>query len=187
MPDYRGGPRQQSGYGQELVKAIREGRTERQRSRNFNQKLIFGAIQGGLAMGQGMAGSVSSHNAKMRAQEGELRHSADKYAAPEYTGRESAPPEWLGQSGEGNADLIQRADEANSRMSLNGSRELAPVGGQYTPKARENEDMQSSAMARDMQQAELGMRQANGINPIDDGMMGQGESGMYRSLPGRMR
>ncbi len=79
MADYRGGERRESRYGDELVKAIREGRTERQRKRNFNQKLVFAGIQGALALGRGAAGATDSYNQK---QEAEAKDRADYAAAP---------------------------------------------------------------------------------------------------------
>ncbi len=184
MGDYRGGPRQQSGYGQELVKAIREGRTGQQQRRDFGRKLTMGVIQGGLTAASGIASGVHSNNENARR---ELHQSSEQYAAPEYRGRSGEAPEWLGQAGEGNIDVIQRAEAADSRMGMNASRELAPIDGHYTPAARENENAQAGALVRDMGTAEMGMRQATGINPTGGGMMGEGESGMYRTLPGRQR
>lgn len=238
MPDYRGGPRQQSGYGQELVKAIREGRTERQRSRNFDQKLAFTLGQAAITgVGGALSGADSyAENEKRKSarrdqathdftdqvadryrarmtKEDALRESSRQYEAPEYEGKEAELPAWLTGGGtdmslpseheapteykldeQGHAvgprrthepDVVSSADAALSRMEVNSSRELAPMGGYYTPAARENEDAQAGALVRDMGTAESGMRHA--ATPLGRGMMGQGESGMYRSLPGRRR
>lgn len=61
MADYRGGDRRTTVYGQQAIQAIREGRTERQRKRNFNQKLIFNGVQAAL---QGARAGIGYANAK---------------------------------------------------------------------------------------------------------------------------
>ncbi len=99
MADYRGGERRESRYGDELVKAIREGRTESQRKRNFNQKLIFAAANGALAMGSGMAKSMRSHNDAMAHQAIDAEREA-AMPTPNYRPMASGPgdakmPEWL--------------------------------------------------------------------------------------------
>ena len=64
MADYRGGDRHGSSYGEALNKAIREGRTERQRSRNFDQKLAMAGVQGGLTLLAG--GAKAAHSRDLR-------------------------------------------------------------------------------------------------------------------------
>ncbi len=196
MPDYRGGPRQQSAYGQELVKAIREGRTERQRDREFSRKLVQGAIGASATGMQAIMANAANDRAKAATADQALRDSSDKYAAKDYSGPEGGVPDWLGKAGEGNSDYLQRgegplaqtepdvisaADKASSNQSLNASREEAPVGGWYSEAAREKEDRESNALANDFKTAEFGMRGASqGINPTGGG-------GMMGSLPGRRR
>lgn len=192
MPDFRGGPRQQSVYGQELVKAIREGRTERQRNRDFQRKLVQGGISLGFTGLQAGLGKMAADDAKAKAADQSLRDSAEKYGAPDYTGPSGSPPEWLGKAGEGDADMLQRgegvlaqsepdvissADKASSNQDMNASRAGAPIAAWYTPEARQKEDNESNALVNDFKTAEFGMRR--GINPDGSGMMG--------SLPGRRR
>lgn len=194
MSDFRGGPRQQSVYGQELVKAIREGRTERQRNRDFGRKLVQGAISLGATglqagLGKMSADAAKEESAKASADEA-LRSSAAKYGATNYIGPSGSAPDWLGNAGEGNADLLQRgegplaqsepdvisaADKASSNLSMNASRENAPIATWYTPEARQKEDNESSALVNDFKTAEFGMRH------------GDGGGGMMGSLPGRRR
>ncbi len=192
MPDFRGGSRQQSAYGQELVKAIREGRTERQRDRDFNRKVVQGIIGAGATAVQAGMANVANDRAKRASADRALHDSSDKYMAADYTGRTGDAPDWLGKAGEGNSDMLQRgegpleqyepdvisaADKASSNQDMNASRETAPVATWYTPAAREREDNDSNAMANDFKTAEFGMR---GINPAGGG-------GMMGSLPGRRR
>ena len=53
MADYRGGDRRESVYGQELIGRINRGETERQRSRNFRQKLAMAGVQAALQLARG--------------------------------------------------------------------------------------------------------------------------------------
>ena len=55
MADYRGGDRRTSVHGDRLVNAIENGRTEKQRQRNFEQKLVFAGLQAAL---QGVRGGL---------------------------------------------------------------------------------------------------------------------------------
>ena len=171
MPNYRGGEREMSRHGAELVKAIREGRTEKQRNRNFNQKLAFAAIQGGLT-GVGAGLSAASSNALQEKQkEDALRRSSDKYKSKDYVGREGSPPDWLGIAGEGNADMLRRtpsyepdvisaADRASGAMRSNASRESAPVGGRFSPGIRDSKYDEVDMLSRDINTAREGMRTA---------------------------
>lgn len=193
MPDFRGGSRQQSVYGQEYVKAVREGRTERQRDRDFQRKLIQGVIAAGATGVQAGMANAATNRLKQKTADEHLRASSDKYKAADYTGPSGNAPDWLGAAGEGNADMLQRgegpleqyepdvvsaADKASSNLSMNASRENAPIATWYTPEARQKEDNESSALANDFKTAEFGMR--GGISPM-------GGSGMMGSLPGRRR
>ncbi len=193
MADYRGGGREMSRHGAGLVKAINEGRTERQYRRNLEQKIAFAAVQAGLT---GLSGAVSADESNKLQAKQALRSSADKYKAPEYTGRAGDVPDWLGKAGEGNTDVLQpsgpadmpyapdvisSADNASSRLKANQARENAPMGGWYTAQARERENGESSALANDMVTAEMGMR--GGITPIGI----PSGSGMMGSLPARRR
>lgn len=98
MADYRGGGRHQTQHGAGLIKAIREGRTDKQRQRNFEQKLAFAAIQAGLQgtrAGIGLASRPDEEDAKRREDLVEYV----KTPAPDYKPMATAPddavPAWL--------------------------------------------------------------------------------------------
>lgn len=104
MADYRGGDRHTTVHGAALIKAIQEGRTNRQRRRNFAQKMTVAGIQAGLMGGSGL---VNYLNAKEKRGIAEAKGVADKAAAdakaplPTYkplgdeVGPDAKVPEWL--------------------------------------------------------------------------------------------
>jgi hypothetical protein len=159
VADYRGGQRAQSGYGQELVKAIREGRTERQRKRNFEQKLIFGAVQAGLT---GLGGAVSASHSKSEAAKRLAIENAKHAKWGEVTKetREMTPQ----VQGEGMGDVLkQKANEAVALQKLSDARSQATVNGEHAP-GTINESADTVQMqARDLQRGIDGMREGRGM------------------------
>lgn len=187
MPDYRGGGREMSRHGAELVKAIREGRTERQRQRNLGQKIMFGAVQAALT---GAGGVVSAGVSKQNELDAKREAAARAASAPlpDYVakpGGTGVAPSWLHEGGVAGpvgdrtelavdndvtaslrkdpgpyeaGSMTDRASAALAAQSMNQSRELAPIATWYTPAAREKEDREAGAIANDMRTAEQGIR-----------------------------
>ncbi len=159
---YRGGERSESSYGQNLNKAIREGRTEKQRQRDFKQKAIMAAIQAGLQGGRGMLGAYESKQLQAKQRDHRLLESSEVYAAPEYEGRTGDPPAWLGAHGEGNTDALQRepqtepdvisgAKGALGRQGVNRAAQAVTIGGYHSPDGLEDSFNEASSDARDIQ------------------------------------
>ncbi len=172
MANYRGGERQESSYGQALIKATREGQTRGQKDRDFRNKAIMAAAQAGLMGIGGIISGAASSNLKDEQNQRDLYKSSQKYAAPDYQGPEGAPPEWLGQHGEGNADAIQRAHsmseaaQAVDRSDANDRAMGAPMGGYMTPDGLEKTHQLGSSMARDMNTAEDEIKKGGMMNSL---------------------
>lgn len=99
MADYRGGDRHTSGHGDALIKAIREGRTEKQRRRNFEQKLAFTGVQAGLQGLRAGIGYAQSQDAEAE-RKAENRANYLKEPAPDYKPMAAGPndakvPAWV--------------------------------------------------------------------------------------------
>lgn len=99
MADYRGGDRHRSSYGDEAVNAIANGTTERQRQRDFSEKLIFTGIQAAL-----QGGRAAYEHAQSGAAAADARHKdvADyiKAPPPAYKPMDAQPtdaklPDWM--------------------------------------------------------------------------------------------
>lgn len=99
MADYRGGDRHRTSYGDELVKAIREGRTERQRRRDFNERLLFSGAQAGLQgirAGIGLAEHADTVDGQRRqALKDYIRAPAPDYKPMPASGDDASVPSWL--------------------------------------------------------------------------------------------
>jgi hypothetical protein len=179
-----------SGYGADAVKAITEGRTQQQQSRDLREKIIMGLAQAGLT---GAGGIIKGDMSKRASADASLRASASQYApaTAEYAGPTAMPPGWLGKAGEGNHDELQasppadapdwmhqpksmqqRAEEALANGQQNDAANTAPLGGYYTPDGAQASRDQANALTNDMRTAEDGMR--------GGGMMGSLQrKGMY--------
>lgn len=186
MADYRGGEMRMSEYGQQAAKALREGRTEGQRKRDFTRKLLITGVQMGLAGASGIASAnhrEGERNKRKRAMaDAELMSSTEKYRAPDYTGPKGDVPEWLGARGShGNTDMLQRQEpkqapdwahqgkslEQRASEALEGQPSGPPAADPFL-KAQEEEEAHKSLA-----------RRQTGIHPVGGGMMG--------SLPRRSR
>lgn len=195
MNNYRGGERAMSGYGADAVKAITEGRTNEQQTRNLREKVLMGGIQAALtAAGAGASASHSFalqrkqankawdiNNAGIQARE----KLADEQSRAMGDGRAREAgkvPAWLGQGGPvdvvsgGNAphqpDMISGAQTAMSNQQQNDAADNAPLGGYYTSDGSQAAQDQANALTNDMKTAEDGMR--------GGGMMGSLQrKGMY--------
>lgn len=84
MANYRGGDRRESIYGQRAIQRIEAGQTERQRQRNFNQKLIMAGVQAALQLTRG--GIEMKRHADMN------QERIDKLAAKKAAHEAKAPP-----------------------------------------------------------------------------------------------
>lgn len=186
MADYRGGEMRMSEYGAQAVKAIREGRTESQRRRDFARKLAVTMTQAGL-MGAAVAakGAHSKEEAakhKQKMGDNALMASTEKYRAPDYTGPEGEVPDWVGARGsDGNRDALQPSepsaapDWAHQPKSLE-ERASEALAGRPAPKP--TVDPLIKAQQEEEAHRSLARRQT-GINPMGGGMLG--------SLPRRSR
>lgn len=142
MADYRGGDRRTTVHGAALIKAIQEGRTERQRSRNFNQKLKVAGIQAGLQGGRALYGYLDQKDKQGIA---EAKDAQDKAAAyekaplPTYkpmgdaAGPDADVPEWLKT---GKSDAQGPKDSAMEFKPLHAGQELPPSPLPPTPLER---------------------------------------------------
>jgi hypothetical protein len=77
MPDYTGGGARMSSHGMSLIEDIKNGRTERQRRRDFDQKLALSGIQAGLMAASGLAKASDSEDKEAAAK----REDEEKLAA----------------------------------------------------------------------------------------------------------
>lgn len=129
MADYRGGDRHRSIYGEELIKAIREGRTERQRSRNFNEKLVFAGAQAGL---QGIRAGIGYSDSKDKADAARRSDLKDYVGtpAPDYKPMAASPtdakvPEWLSSNGAKSGDRTELAIDNDVIAATKPDKQLA--------------------------------------------------------------
>ena len=187
MRDYSGGERHMTSYGAEAVKAIEEGRTQRQVDRNLKEKIVMGGIQAALMGARGVAGAKASGDLQAKQKDDSLRQSASLYApaTAHHEVSTAAAPAWLGQAGEGNHDELtpdaptegpdwmhqpksmqQRAEEALAAGGQNASANDSPLGGYYTSDGSQKAQQDSAALTNDMKTAEDGMRGGGMMNSL---------------------
>lgn len=195
MRNYRGGDRTMTGYGADAVKAISEGRTQEQQTRNLREKILMGGVQAALTAAAGGASANHSFNLQRKQANRAWDVNNNSIKAREALADEQSRamsdsrakeagrvPEWLGQGGPvdvvsgGNTphqpDMISGAQAAMSNQQQNDSADQAPLGGYYTSDGSQAAQDQANALTNDMKTAEDGMR--------GGGMMGSLQrKGMY--------
>lgn len=182
--DFSGGNKGASTYGNEYVSRIRNQDTDRQRSRNLNEKLIMAAVQVALTGGRAAAGASEHADHVKKTTKAKLDAEA-KAPLPDYRPMDSRPtdarvPAWL-TGGEGDRTELAVDNDVLAALKpeppsnpydtavgagksaaaygrVSAARSTAPVATWFTPDGAKKVDDDSDAIARDMARAEEGMR-----------------------------
>lgn len=177
MRDYSGGERHMTSYGADAVRAIEEGRTQRQVDRNLKEKILMGGIQAALMGARGVAGAKASrdHDNKVWDANNASIQAREKVAQGQHDTMEQdramkagTVPDWMHDQAPGEVDMVSGsggqqdsvslAGEAMGNMRQNASANDSPLGGYYTSDGSQKAQQDSAALTNDMKTAEGGMR-----------------------------
>jgi hypothetical protein len=156
------------------IKAVENGQTRRQQTRDMMFKILGHGAQTALTAA---GGAIAADYDRKDAEDKKLRDSAEQYKAPDVQQATSTAhvPEWL-KAAQGDPTEAPHIDPseavalaaqgAKARQAVNTSAAMANIGGYHTQEGADAQDQNASAMARDIGTAKQTMEMGGMMNSL---------------------